>query len=268
MNSITKTFQQLKKENKKALIPYFTCGFPSASLFSQLVSQAADAKLADLIEIGIPFSDPLADGPSIQFSSQKALQNKITVAKSLDLLSFISQKINTPLILMSYLNPVLQYGLEKFMKDASVIGIAGLIIPDLVIEEGKEIESKCRMANLDLTYLVAPTTNGVRRKEIVKRSCGFIYVVSVTGVTGSRNMLPSYLKTYIQEVKSLTSKPVCVGFGISHPKQAGQVASVADGVIVGSAIIEIIRKEKNSKSMVSEVRNFLRDLRKGMDKNG
>ncbi len=268
MNSITKTFQQLKIEQKKALIPYFTCGFPSASLFSELVCQAGDSNLADLIEIGIPFSDPLADGPSIQFSSQKALQNKITVAKSLDLLSSISQKINTPLIIMSYLNPVLQYGLEKFIKDTFEIGASGLIIPDLVIEEGNGIEQKSKRYGLDLIYLLAPTTNGQRRKEIIKRSNGFIYLVSVTGVTGSRTKLPTYLKNYIQNIKSLTSKPLCVGFGISNPRQAGQLGGVADGVIVGSAIVEIIRKENNSNSMLSKVHKFLRDLRKGIDKNG
>jgi len=268
MSTITKTFQKLKKENKKALIPYFTCGFPTAKLFFQLVIQAGDTETANLIEIGIPFSDPLADGPSIQFSSQKALQNKITVEKSLNLLSDISQKINRPLVIMSYLNPLLQYGLEKFLKDTAEIGISGLIIPDLVIEEGKNIESKSKKFKLDLIYLLAPTTNGQRRKEIVKRSQGFIYLVSITGVTGSRKKLPDYLKNHIQEIKSLSSKPVCVGFGISNPKQAGQVAKLADGVIMGSAIVEIIRKEKNSKAISAQVMKFLGNLRKGMDKSG
>ena len=268
MGTITKYFQRLEKENRKALIPYFTCGFPNPRTFADLVVQANDSGTVDLIEIGIPFSDPLADGPPIQFSSQEALQNKITVEKSLNLLSDISTKIKTPLVIMSYLNPLLQYGLKKFLRDADDIGISGLIIPDLVIEEGKEIESKSTKNHLDLIYLLAPTTNGQRRKEIVKKSNGFIYLVSIAGVTGSRNHLPSYLKDYIQQVKSLTSKPVCVGFGISNPKQATQVARFADGVIVGSAIVEIIRKEKSSKAISAQVIKFLRNLRKGMDKNG
>lgn len=268
MSLITETFQQLNQGNKKALIPYFTCGFSTAKVFSELVTQAGDTGAADLIEIGFPFSDPLADGPSIQFSSQKALENKITVEKSLNLLSDIATKIKTPLVIMSYLNPLLQYNLVKFLKDSAEIGIAGLIIPDLVIEEGKEIESKSKKFNLDLIYLLAPTTNGQRRKEIVKKSNGFVYLVSIAGVTGSRNNLPSYLKDYIQQVKSLTFKPVCVGFGISNPKQAGQVAQLADGVIVGSAIVEIIRKEKNSRAISSQVIKFLGNLRKGMDTNG
>ena len=268
MGTITKMFQGLEKGNRKALIPYFTVGFPNQKTFADLVVQANDSGTVDLIEIGIPFSDPLADGPSIQFSSQKALENKITVEKSLNLLSDISRKINRPLVIMSYLNPLLQYGLEKFFKDAAEIGIAGLIVPDLVIEEGKNIESKSKKFNLDLIYLLAPTTNGQRRKEIVKRSNGFVYLVSIAGVTGSRNNLPSHLKDYIQQVKSLTSKPVCVGFGISNPRQAAQVARFADGVIVGSAIVEIIRKEKSSKAISSQVIKFLRNLRKGMDKNG
>ena len=268
MSSITKTFQRLEKENRRALIPYFTSGFPNQKTFADLVVQANDSGTVDLIEIGIPFSDPLADGPSIQFSSQKALENKITVEKSLSFLSDISRKINRPLVVMSYLNPLLQYGLEKFFKNAAEIGISGLIVPDLVIEEGKNIESKSKKFNLDLIYLLAPTTNGQRRKEIVKRSNGFVYLVSITGVTGSRNNLPSYLKDYIQQVKSLTSKPVCVGFGISNPRQAAQVARFADGVIVGSAIVEIIRKENNSKAISAQVIKFLRNLRKGMDKNG
>ncbi len=268
MSSITKTFQRLEKENRKALIPYFTTGFPNHKTFADLVVQANNSGTVDLIEIGIPFSDPLADGPSIQFSSQKALENKITVEKSLNLLSDIATKIKTPLVIMGYVNPLLQYGLEKFLKNAAEIGISGLIVPDLVIEEGKEIESKSKKFNMDLVYLLAPTTNGQRRKEIVKRSKGFVYLVSIAGVTGSRNNLPSYLKDYIQKVKSLTLKPVCVGFGISNPKQAAQVARFADGVIVGSAIVEIIRKEKNSEAILTNVRHFLKNLRKGLDNNG
>ena len=268
MTTITTIFHGLEKENRKALIPYFTSGFPNQNTFMDLVVRANDSGTVDLMEIGIPFSDPLADGPSIQFSSQKALQNKITVEKSLNLLSDISRKINRPLVIMSYLNPLLQYSLEKFLGDATEIGISGLIIPDLVIEEGKEIESKSKKLNLDLIYLLAPTTNGRRRKEIVKRSQGFIYLVSVTGVTGSKIILSPYLKKYIQAVKSSTSQPLCVGFGISNPKQAGQVAKLADGVIVGSAIVEIIRKEKSSKAISVQVIKFIGDLRKGMDKNG
>lgn len=268
MSTITKMFQRLEKENRKALIPYFTAGFPSQRTFVDLVVQADDSGMVDLIEIGIPFSDPLADGPSIQYSSQKALENKITVEKSLNLLSAIATKIKTPLVIMSYLNPLLQYGLEKFLKDSSEIGIYGLIVPDLVIEEGKALESKSKKFNLDLVYLLAPTTNGQRRKEIVKRSQGFIYLVSITGVTGSRKKLPDYLKNHIQEIKALSSKPVCVGFGISNPKQAAQVARFADGVIAGSAIVEIIRKEKSSGIILTNVRHFLKNLRKGLDKNG
>jgi tryptophan synthase alpha chain len=268
MSLISSTFQQLKEENRKALIPYFTAGFPDVKTFADLVVQTDTSDTADLIEIGIPFSDPLADGPSIQFSSQKALENKITLEKSLNLLSDIATKIKIPLVIMSYLNPLLQYSLEKFFKNAAEIGITGLIIPDLVIEEGIEIEPKSKKHSLDLIYLLAPTTNGQRRKEIVKRSRGFVYLVSIAGVTGSRNNLPSYLKDYIQQVKSLTSKPVCVGFGVFNPKQAGQVAQSADGVIVGSAIVEIIRKEKNYKAISRGVGNFLQSLRKGMDTNG
>lgn len=268
MSLITETFQRLRKNNRKALIPFFTCGFPNIKTFSDLVIQSAASGAVDLIEIGIPFSDPLSDGPSIQFSSQKALENKISVEKSLNLLSDIAAKVKTPLVTMSYLNPLLQYGLERFLKDSTEIGIAGLIVPDLIIEEGRKIESQSKKHNLDLIYLLAPTTNGQRRKEIVKKSKGFVYLVSIAGVTGSRNNLPSHLKDYIHQVKSIASKPVCVGFGISNPKQAGQVAKLADGVIVGSVIVDIIRKEKNSKAILNKVKDFLYHVRKGIDGDG
>jgi tryptophan synthase alpha chain len=263
MTELSEQFLRLKQSHEKALIPFFICGFPSAGVFKDFIKGAADSG-ADAIEIGIPFSDPLADGPSIQYSSNLALNNGINLQKSLEMISSLKVQLSLPLIILTYANPVFQYGLEEFIREAKQAGVSGLIVADLVIEEASQIEKLCRFHGLDLIYLAAPTSKGSRLKRIASRSSGFIYLVSVAGVTGARRVIPRSLAAKIGEIKRFTDKPVCVGFGISNPLQAGRLVRLADGVIVGSALVDLIRESKNQAQMSRKVSRFLVSLKKGM----
>lgn len=262
MNKLDQKFISLKQRNEKALIPFFTYGYPDEKVFPDLVQCAADSGV-DVIEIGIPFSDPLADGPSIQFSSNVALGNHLTLKKSLELISDLSNKLDQPLVLLTYANPIYQYGLGKFAADTRDAGGAGVIVADLVIEEADRLENVCRSFDLDLIYLIAPTTNGDRLKSIAKRSQGFIYLVSVTGITGARKTIPLAWASQVSQIRKITDKPICVGFGISTPAQARRTAQIGDGVIVGSALVDLIRASKHKQQMLKKVSSFLVSLKKG-----
>ncbi len=262
--SLSNVFEKCRKDKRTALMPYLTAGYPDDKTFLKLLKEIIKAG-ADMIEIGVPFSDPLADGKTIQSSSQIALQKGININKIFEKLGELENRYKGPLILMSYYNPVLQYGLSKFLNRATSIGGRGLIIPDIIPEEGKIIEKSCQVSGVDLIYLLAPTSNIQRRRLILKRSQGFIYLVSVAGVTGARKELPAQLNRWIGRIKSESRLPVCVGFGISDLSQAKSVAKVADGVIMGSAIIDIIKKSSGSQEAVSNVGRFIGQIRKGID---
>ncbi len=264
MSELKRVFARLRDKKKKALIPFFTCGFPSVELFKELVRTAADSG-ADIIEIGIPFSDPLADGPSIQYSSAVALNKRMGVSKTLKLITSLKAKIDLPLVALTYANPVYQYGVKRFVTEARGAGLSGLIVADLVAEESMLIESLCQRQGLDLVYLAAPTTKDLRLQQIVKRSKGFIYLVSVTGVTGARKQIPVSIANKINQIKRLTDKPVCVGFGISNPAQARRIAELADGVIVGSALVELIKENGSRAIILKKVSSFLNSLKKAME---
>jgi tryptophan synthase alpha chain len=245
----------------KALIAYVTVGYPTIEATLKVVPLLADSG-ADIIELGIPFSDPLADGVTIQKSSFQALQNGVTPKLCLEIAGNLSRKVNIPLVFMTYYNPVLKYGLEAFCAASASAGISGLIIPDLPPDEGSELEAVSREKGLDLIYLLAPTSPGERIRLAAERSRGFIYLVSVTGVTGARDRLPTDLKAFVARVRKAASQPLCVGFGISTPEQAGQIAAIADGVIVGSRIIQLMEKNDDFSSLAGLVRG----LRKAIDK--
>jgi len=223
----------------KALIPYITVGYPSLEATLKVVPLLA-AGGGDIVELGIPFSDPLADGTTIQKASFQALQNGITLQHCFEVAGQLSQKVKTPLVFMTYFNPVLSYGLDKFGSDCASSGVSGLIIPDLPPEEGDEVEAMARKQGLDLVYLLAPTSTEARIKLVAGRAGGFIYLVSVTGVTGARDRLPQNLAAFVARVRKVARQPLCVGFGISTPEQAKEVARIADGVIVGSRIIQLM----------------------------
>jgi tryptophan synthase alpha chain len=241
--------------NRTALIPYITVGYPSIEATLKVVPILA-ASGCDIVELGIPFSDPLADGATIQKASFCALQSGVTPELCLEVARKLSQTVEVPLVFMTYFNPVFSYGLEQFCRACAGSGVSGLIIPDLPPEEGSEIEVISQKQDLDLIYLLAPTSTEERLKLVARKSRGFIYLVSVTGVTGAREKLPSDLEAFVARARKIATQPLCVGFGISTPEQARQVARIADGVIVGSRIIQLMEDE----SSFASVSNFIREL--------
>lgn len=263
MSRISKVFQRLSANNGKALIPYITAGDPSLELTKKLVFQLEKSG-ADIIELGVPFSDPMADGPTIQRASERALVNNVSLSDVLDLTSEIRMHTEIPIILFGYYNPFFTYGAEKFSRDAKEAGVDGVLIVDLPPEEVDELKVCVDKVGLDIIFLTAPTSNEERIKLITKKASGFIYYVSVTGVTGVRTSLDSHIEEYVAKVKKLTDLPVGVGFGISTPGQASKVAKWADAVIVGSAIVKIIEENLNSPDMVKKVGQFVRSLKKGI----
>jgi len=244
MNRIENAFK-----NKPIFMPYFPLGYPDLDTSIDVI-EAIAKNGADLMEIGLAFSDPLADGPVIQHATQIALEKGITVKKSLEAVKELRKRgVDIPLILMGYYNPMLAYGLEEFVRDAIEAGIDGFIIPDLPMEEsgefyialnGASTSPTAPLSAIPLIQMLAPTTPSERMEMIVRNAKGFVYLVSVTGVTGERNSLSDGLGDLIARVREHTSAPVCVGFGISTPEQAKRVGALADGVIVGSACVKAI----------------------------
>jgi tryptophan synthase alpha chain len=230
---VLKTFEK----GHPAFMPYYTLGYPDYETSLSIVEACADNG-ADLMELGIPFSDPLADGPTIQRSTQIALQNGINVANCLDGVNALRKRgLEIPLMLMGYFNPILAYGLNQFTKDAYDAGANGFIIPDLPPEEAESMIALCKDFGLAMTFLLAPNSPN-ERIEFVTRVCtGFVYLVSVTGITGARDTIPGDMQDFIARVRQKTTKPLAVGFGISNPQQASFIGQIADGVIVGSALI-------------------------------
>ena len=241
MNKLGQTFHALKLKGQKALIPYVCCGDPSLEFSEKLVLRLAEAG-ADVIELGIPYSDPVADGPIIERAAQRALAGGISLEKIFGLAAALGGEIPTPLVLMTYFNPIYRYGAEKFVCRAREAGVAGLIVPDLPPEESGVLGQLTHKANMDLIFFAAPTSTPERLQKIAALAAGFIYCVSVTGVTGKRDQVAAGLDVFLQRVRSFTDLPLAVGFGISSPATAYQAARQADGVIVGSSLIEIVEK--------------------------
>ena len=249
------------KPNHVALIPYITMGYPTIETTLEVVTLLANNG-CDMVELGIPFSDPLADGATIQQASFQALRNGVTPKLCLEIAKDLSQRVKIPLVFMTYYNLVLNYGLKKFCNACVSSGVDGLIVPDLPPEEGLELEITTQRHNLDLIYLLAPNSTEERIKLVAERSRGFIYLVSVTGVTGVRDKLPSDLEAIVTRVRRVSHQPLCIGFGISTSEQARQVARIADGVIIGSRLIQFMEAEGES---LGTVRDFIRSLRNALD---
>lgn len=245
----------------KVLIPYVTVGYPNIEATLTAVPLLADNG-CDIVELGIPFSDPLSDGATIQKASSHALQNGVTTRLCLGVAKELSRKVKTPLVFMTYFNPVFNYGIGKFCAACVRSGVSGLIIPDLPPEESLELEIAAKEHGLDLIYLLAPNSTEERIRLVAEKSRGFIYLVSITGVTGVRDKLPADLEAFVAKVRKVANQPLCVGFGISAPEQARQVAKIADGVIVGSRIVQLM--EAGNDSMVL-LQDFMRKLRKAID---
>ncbi|MBI3615312.1 MAG: tryptophan synthase subunit alpha [Candidatus Omnitrophica bacterium] len=259
MNRIDSLFARLRRENGKALIAYLTVGFPSLRALPGIVDLLVGEGV-DLIELGIPFSDPLADGPTIQAASQWALRQGVTVGKVFEAVRGLRRRHrDLPIGLMTYYNPVNRFGVKDFCRACAREQVDGVIIPDLPPEEANEFIRAARPAGLDTIFLAAPTSPISRLRQIARSSRGFIYYVSLTGVTGARASLPGQMQADVRSIKRMTRLPVCVGFGISGPAQVRQVVRAADGVIIGSALLNAIGR--SSKNSWKPVESFIRLLR-------
>lgn len=264
MSRIGPTFDLLQREGKKALIPFITAGYPNLAITEKLIFEV-EKNGADILELGVPFSDPMADGPVIQYSSECSLAQGTNLKMILKLVQKVRLKTSLPIILMGYYNPFFSYGVQRFCADAKRAGVDGMLVVDLPPEEAAEMKSHADAAGLDLIFLLAPTSNDDRIKLIVKNSSGFIYYVSLTGVTGVRTRLDRDIRGQVEKIKKITHLPIGVGFGISTPRQAQKVAKWADAVVVGSAVIKTIQQSKTSSAIVTNVGQFISSLRKAID---
>ncbi len=264
VSRLTEAFRKNKKSGKKTLVPFITAGDPSVSATKKLILAIEEAG-ADIIELGIPFSDPMADGPTIQASSERALKRGVTVDTVFSIIKDVRKKTDIPIVLFGYYNPVFAYGLGKFARNAKRVGADGVLIVDLPPEEDEMFHVELRKVGMDLIHLLTPTSDTTRMKLVARRSDGFIYYVSVAGVTGARKSVEHSVGDYIKKIRRHTKLPVVVGFGISTPSQARSVGRLADGVVVGSAIINVIEKKGSSKTLVRDVKKFVSALNKGLE---
>ena len=262
MSRIDQAFAGLRGRGERALIPYFVAGDPSLDATARLIEEA-DARGADVIEVGLPFSDPLADGPTIQRAAVRALERGTSLYRLLPVLAEVSGRIRAPLVLMTYLNPLYRYGLDKVARDLASAGVAGLIVPDCPVDESGPLADGAGAAGLDLIALAAPTSGPVRLRRIARASRGFVYLVPLTGITGERTEAPPELVRLVRDLRAVTTKPICVGFGISTPEQVAAVVRHADGAVVGSAIVRLVERLASDPGLVGQVGEFVRALKAG-----
>ncbi len=260
MGRIGDRFERLRASGERALVPYLCMGDPDLETSVALVRAMAEAG-ADLIEIGVPFSDPIADGPTIQRSSERALAKGVTLRRVQQAVAELRPEVDVPLILFGYANPFYAMGVDGFVEAAKQVGVDGLIVPDLPPEEGRELYDACEKAGIDAVLLCAPTTTPERLTLLAERTRGFLYYVSLTGVTSARTSLAEGLREGIERVRAVSPAPVCVGFGISTPEQAREVGSWADGVVVGSAIVDRIEAAADREDAVASVAEFVASLK-------
>ncbi|MCL4803512.1 MAG: tryptophan synthase subunit alpha [Anaerolineae bacterium] len=263
LEQIALAFEAANKRGRvAALMPYYTLGYPDRATSLEII--AAIAPDSDLLELGVPFSDPLADGPTIQHSTQVALEQGTTLAGCLDMVRELRRRgIATPILLFGYYNPFLAYGLDALCRDARAAGVQGFIVPDLPPEEAAELEVAASREGLAYIHFLAPTSSSRRIKTVTHRARGFIYLVSVTGVTGARQSVNTGLGEFIERVRERTTTPLAVGFGISTPDQAAAIGRMADGVIVGSALINAVDAVKTNKAAAAGT--FVRSLQQAIE---
>ncbi len=266
LSKVDEKFCELKNNKKLALMPFIMAGDPNIEITSEILLKLQENG-ADLIELGIPYSDPLADGPVIQVAASRALKSGTNLRKVITLLESLKGKLNIPIILFSYLNPLLSFDFENFCEMASHAGVSGLIVPDLPLEEAYKFSKIVSNHSMDLILLVAPTTPYERMKQISNHTKGFTYLVSVTGVTGERNTMENRVENLIAKLKDDNSKPIAVGFGISTPEHVNKVREWgADGVIIGSAFVKRI-SSSSEKDVVYRVGEFCKEMRLAADQN-
>jgi len=266
VNRIQAKFEALKREGKAAFIPFITGGDPDLATTEQIIYALEEAG-SDIIEFGVPFSDPVGDGPVIQEASMRALKNRVTMKDVLATVKKVRETSQVPILLFSYYNPILSYGVEQLAADMADAGADGLLCVDLPPEEGAEYKAAMDRHDLCTVFLTAPTTTDQRLREVADKCTGFVYYVSRLGVTGERAAMVTDLEDQVQRIKRITENPVAVGFGISKPEHAQQVAGVADGVVVGSAIVRLIGDKAGAADTADAVREFVRPLAQAT-KNG
>ena len=259
MTRIDRKFEALKADGKKAFVAYVMAGDPDYATSLEVVKGLPEAGV-DVIELGLPFTDPMADGPTIQLAGQRALEGGMTLLKTLELArTFRETDDQTPIVLMGYYNPIYSHGVEKFLDDAKAAGIDGLIVVDLPPEEDSELCIPAQAAGMNFIRLATPTTDDKRLPKVLQNTSGFVYYVSITGITGAANAVATDVGPEVARIKAATDLPVIVGFGIKTPKNAADIAGVADGAVVGSAIVDLIKDGRPE----SDVLSFVRDLAKG-----
>ena len=259
MGRIEDAFNALRGDGKKGFIPFITAGDPDLNTTEELLVELALAG-ATVIELGVPFSDPMADGPVIQRASERALKNRFGLAEVLAVVGRARRRISTPIILFSYFNPLLQFGIERLAKAAAEAGIDGVLVTDLIPEEAGEVAAQLRAQGLDMIFLVAPTSTDVRLELIAKQASGFIYAVSRAGVTGTQETVSTEAEKLVGRVRRFSSLPIAVGFGISTRDQVAQVHAYADAVVVGSAIVQEIENVAGRSDVASHIGKFAKDL--------
>lgn len=258
---IAKKFAELKKSGKKAFIPFITAGDPDLKTTGQLIS-VFEKSGASMIELGVPFSDPMADGPTIQRANERALKNGVHLTQIFSLVKKIRYTSQIPIILMGYYNPVLQYGLKNFAQNCHKSGVDGLIIVDLPVEESQPLKKELKNKPIDLIYLLTPTSEYKRIQLVAKHGRGFVYYVSFTGTTGGAQLNTQDVKKNVGRIRSRIKLPINVGFGISTPAHVQTVSAFADGVVVGSALVKIIEKFGKSKKIFSEIEPYVKKMMK------
>jgi len=264
MSRITETMERLRREKKSALAIFLTGGDPSLAASRDLILAAAGAG-ADIIEIGVPFSDPLADGPVIQRSFHRAIKAGASVNSLLKLVESVRKETDIPLVFMIATTLVINHGVERFMKDSAKAGVDGIILPDAPLEEAAEFVPSARAAGLDTIFLAAPTSTPQRLKSLARLSTGFLYYISVSGVTGGKSATAADVGAYIRKARKVSKAPVLAGFGVKTPEQAKALSKVADGVIIGSAAVDIAASAKKKSAAVEALAGFVGSVRKAMD---
>jgi tryptophan synthase alpha chain len=257
MSRIAKTFADLKHENRRGFIPFITAGDPDLATTFELLIELSRAG-ASVIEVGVPFSDPMADGPVIQRASERALRHGFGVAEVLETAAKAREKIDTPIVLFSYFNPLLQFGVERLAHEAKHAGIDGVLVTDLAPEEAEEFAATLHANDLDMIFLVAPTSTDARLRMIAERASGFIYAVSRAGITGTRESVSAEAEKLVNRVRKFSDLPIAVGFGISNAEQVAEVWRYADAAVVGSAIVAEVERLNKSPEIVKRVGKFAR----------
>jgi tryptophan synthase alpha chain len=260
MSRIESAFSSLQAKGEKALVIYLTAGDPSLEGSREIVL-GLDAAGVDCVEIGVPFSDPTADGPIIQAASQRALRNGTTLSSILDMIESIRKVSEIPVVLFGYYNPILSYGTERFAARAQEAGVDGILVVDLPLEEAAELRQYTDPKNIDFISLIAPTTNTERVKTIASHATGFLYYISITGVTGTAKPHAEEVATDIKRIRTVTALPLVVGFGISTPQQAKEIAPYADGIVIGSAVVRMIEEHSHRPDLVSVVSQYARAIK-------